>query len=228
MNTVTEAPKTVPTDLEESLTPLLAPEIQKSYAAPVVDLVKDNGDECILVRHLPHSFAPVDVEESRFKEICHALKESYIAGKFTSKDSGFRMCISYTFSLRKESSKQQTLTIKFLPTVKTACTVSKLLKSRLSKAQYKQLKRSDKIIADYGDYIIVNERPMTKDEINQQVASFANECYKQVRDMVSASVEAALDTVFKSDNIYTALSEILGIDRINLIAAIINGNTVAV
>lgn len=227
MNTVTETPKTVPTDLKESFTPLLAPEIQKSYAAPVVDLVKDNGGECILVRHLPRSLAAADVEESQFKEICHELKESYIAGKFT-KRSGFRMCISYTFSLRKETSGQQTLAINFLPTIESARALSKLSRANLTKTQYQQLKHSGKIIASDDDYIIINERSMTADEIKQQVTNFANECYTKIRDLVSTSVETALDTVFKSDNIYTALSEILGVDRINIIAAIINGNNVAV
>lgn len=155
-----------------------------AICAPLLDClplaIRDGHS--ITIHNLPADLSRETLEQSPILNICHQMKHLYadgdrvgrkgiiqkIAGKKSLENNTIRMCISYTYSLRKESDKT-IVTINFMP-------------SYTKSHPPRFIQNTD-----------ASERPMSDKEVADQMDVFVGTCREEISDFFRGMMHIALE-----------------------------------
>lgn len=191
-----------------SATPVTTdPQLNASFA-PLLNLpphVERDGNK-IIISNLPTNASYDAIARSEIIKICHQMKHLYSdgdrvgrkgiakkrAGKERLENNAVRMCITYTFSLRKETeSGTTTMIIDFVTSFAKNHMprfICRYRKSELSSKELEEMKNNEEVIASNNRYIIV-ERNMSEAEVTDQMDIFISTCYEEISEYFRKSIE---------------------------------------
>ena len=192
MNT-SETSVTVNSRLNTACAPLLV-------CLPIV-IRQDNS---IIIYNLPTDLSYDTLEKSSIIGICHQMKHLYsdgdrigrkgIAKKKHLENNTIRMCISYTYSLRKESDNT-ILTINFVPSFTKHHLprfIQRINKSDLTPKELEEMRAGNQIISSTSK-TVTTERVMNEHEIADQMDIFIGTCREEICSLLKGTMDTALE-----------------------------------
>lgn len=161
-------------------------------------------DNKIIIYNLPATLSYDTLDKSSIIDICHQMKHLYsdgdrigrkgIAKKKHLENNTIRMCISYTYSLRRES-ESTVLTINFMPSFTEHHLprfIQRVKKSDLTPKEFEEMKAADQIVSSTRKSVTI-ERNMNEYEIAEQMDVFVGTCREEICELVKKTMDIAFE-----------------------------------
>lgn len=162
-------------------------------------------DNSLIIYNLPADLSYNSLDKSSIINICHQMKHLYsdgdrigrkgIAKKKHLENNTIRMCISYTYSLRRESENSTILIISFMPSFTKHHLprfIQHINKCDLTPKELEEMKSSGQIVNSTKKSITI-ERNMNKHEIAEQMDIFIGTCREEICELIKKTMDTALE-----------------------------------